>query len=138
LTDNGRQLAERVRPLLAHNAFALILCSPMQRAREACALAGLDDQAVIDPDLMEWNYGDYEGLTPKQIQDMAPGWLIFRDGCRVARHLIRSLPALTGDCPVASGRRRHSRTDTCSASSGHGGSGCRQAPDNISCSTQVL
>lgn len=69
LTDNGRQLAERMRPVLAHNTFALILCSPMQRARETCALAGLDDQAVIDPDLMEWNYGKYEGLTPKQMQE---------------------------------------------------------------------
>ena len=81
LTENGRRLAERMRSALAHKAFALILCSPMQRARETCALAGWGDQAVIDPDLLEWNYGEYEGLTRKQIQDMAPGWLIFRDGC---------------------------------------------------------
>jgi broad specificity phosphatase PhoE len=81
LTDKGRQLAERMRPVLAYKAFALVLCSPMQRARETCALAGLGDQAVIDPDLIEWNYGEYEGLTPKQIHDTAPGWLIFRDGC---------------------------------------------------------
>ena len=79
LTDKGRQLAQRMRPVLAYKAFALI--DPMQRARETCALAGLGDPAVIDPDLMEWNYGEYEGLTPKQIHDMAPGWLIFRDGC---------------------------------------------------------
>jgi broad specificity phosphatase PhoE len=81
LTENGRRLAQRMRPVLATNAFELVLCSPMQRVRETCALAGLSDQAVIDPDLVEWNYGEYEGLTPKQIQDMAPGWLIFRDGC---------------------------------------------------------
>jgi broad specificity phosphatase PhoE len=81
LTENGRRLAQRMRPVLATNAFELVLCSPMQRARETCALAGLGDQAVIDPDLVEWNYGEYEGLTPKQIQDMAPSWLIFRDGC---------------------------------------------------------
>jgi broad specificity phosphatase PhoE len=81
LTENGRRLAQRMRPVLATNAFELVLCSPMQRARETCALAGLGDQAVIDPDLVEWNYGEYEGLTPNQIQEMAPGWLIFRDGC---------------------------------------------------------
>jgi broad specificity phosphatase PhoE len=81
LTDNGRRLAKRMRPVLAAEAFALVLCSPMQRARETCELAGLGDKAVIDFDLVEWNYGEYEGLTPKQIQEMAPGWLIFRDGC---------------------------------------------------------
>ena len=81
LTDNGRRLAERMRPALAREAFALVLCSPMQRSRETCALTGLGDKAVIDADLAEWNYGQYEGLTPKQIQERRPGWLIFRDGC---------------------------------------------------------
>jgi broad specificity phosphatase PhoE len=81
LTDYGRRLAERMRPVLARNAFELVLCSPMQRARETCELAGLGDKAVIDSDLVEWNYGKYEGLTPKQIDEVAPGWLIFRDGC---------------------------------------------------------
>ncbi|HEX3449781.1 MAG TPA: histidine phosphatase family protein, partial [Isosphaeraceae bacterium] len=81
LTGNGRRLAERMRPVLAKEAIALVLCSPMQRARETCELAGLGDRAVIDPDLAEWNYGQYEGLTPKQIHEGAPGWLIFRDGC---------------------------------------------------------
>jgi probable phosphoglycerate mutase len=82
LTDNGRRLAERLRPVLAKTGFALVLCSPMQRARETCALAGLGDRAVIEPDLVEWNYGEYEGLTSKEIRATAPGWLIFRDGCR--------------------------------------------------------
>ena len=81
LTDAGRRLAKRMRPVLAARAFGLVLCSPMQRARETCELAGLGDKAVIDSDLVEWNYGEYEGLTPKQIREMAPGWLIFRDGC---------------------------------------------------------
>jgi broad specificity phosphatase PhoE len=81
LTDNGRRLAERMRPVLAREAFALVLVSPMQRARETCELAGLGDGAVTDHDLMEWNYGEYEGLTPKQIRNLMPDWLIFRDGC---------------------------------------------------------
>ena len=81
LTDNGRRLAERLQAVLANKAFGLVLCSPMQRARETCALVGLGDRAVVEPDLMEWNYGDYEGLTSDQIDGVAPGWLIFRDGC---------------------------------------------------------
>ena len=81
LTDNGRRLAERMRPVLAKQTFALVLVSPLQRARETCELAGLGDKAVVDPDLFEWNYGTYEGLTPQQIHETAPGWLIFRDGC---------------------------------------------------------
>ena len=70
-----------MRPALAKQAFALVLCSPMQRARETCELAGLGNKAVIDHDLAEWKYGEYEGLTPSQIHESAPGWLIFRDGC---------------------------------------------------------
>ena len=81
LTENGRRLAERMRPVLAGKAFAIVLCSPMRRARETCDLAGLGNAAVIDSDLAEWNYGRYEGLTPKQIHENAPSWLIFRDGC---------------------------------------------------------
>jgi broad specificity phosphatase PhoE len=81
LTDNGRRLAERLRAVLAKEAFALVLVSPLQRARETCALAGLGGSASIDADLVEWNYGEYEGLTPRQIHEVAPEWLIFRDGC---------------------------------------------------------
>jgi broad specificity phosphatase PhoE len=61
--------------------FALVLVSPMQRARETCALAGLGDKALVEPDLMEWNYGKCEGPTPAQIDEGAPGWLLFQDGC---------------------------------------------------------
>jgi len=70
-----------MRPVLAGNRFGLVLCSPLQRARETCSLMGLADEAVIDGDLCEWNYGRYEGLTPAEIEELAPGWLIFRDGC---------------------------------------------------------
>ena len=81
LTENGRRLAQRMRPVLTTRAFELVLCSPRQRARETCELTGLGDKAVIDSDLVEWNYGEYEGLTLKQIHEVVPGWLIFRDGC---------------------------------------------------------
>jgi len=81
LTDNGRRLAARLRPALDKETFALVLVSPMRRARETCELAGLGGSAAVEPDLVEWNYGEYEGLTPRQIDDIAPGWLIFRDGC---------------------------------------------------------
>ena len=81
LTDNGRRLAERLAPVLAKKAFALVLVSPRQRARQTCELAHLGARAVIDPDLAEWNYGEYEGLTSQQIRERAPGWLLFRDGC---------------------------------------------------------
>jgi probable phosphoglycerate mutase len=53
----------------------------MRRAQETCELTGLSAKAVTNPDLVEWNYGEYEGLTPNQIYEVAPGWLIFRDGC---------------------------------------------------------
>jgi probable phosphoglycerate mutase len=81
LTDNGRRLAERMRPALSKIAFALVLVSPMQRARETCELAGLGGKAVVDNDLMEWSYGAYEGLTTTQIREISPGWTVFRDGC---------------------------------------------------------
>jgi broad specificity phosphatase PhoE len=58
-----------------------VLVSALQRARETCELAGVAANAIIEPDLVEWNYGTYEGLTPSQIHEQAPGWLIFRDGC---------------------------------------------------------
>jgi broad specificity phosphatase PhoE len=81
LTDQGRRLAQELRPVLAKEAFALVLVSPLQRARETCTLAGLGDTAAVEQDLMEWNYGEYEGLTPLQIKSTAPDWLLFRDGC---------------------------------------------------------
>ena len=81
MTDNGRQLAVRLRPALTRHEFGLVLVSPKQRARETCELAGLRDKAVIEPGLVEWDYGEYEGLTTDQIRAGAAGWLIFRDGC---------------------------------------------------------
>src|SRR5262245_57915286 len=81
LTENGRNLARLLAPVLSKETFALVLMSPLERARTTCQLAGLGERAEIDCDLMEWNYGEYEGLTPKQIHEKAPGWMIFSDGC---------------------------------------------------------
>ena len=80
LTKNGRKTAKLWQPVLAKESFALVLTSPLLRARETCELSGLGDQADVDADLMEWNYGEYEGLTPRQIRERAPDWMIFADG----------------------------------------------------------
>ena len=80
LTENGRRLARELAPILTRHCFETVLVSPLTRARETCKLAGLAGHMEIDPDLIEWNYGDYEGLTPGQIHATHPGWMIFRDG----------------------------------------------------------
>ena len=80
LTENGRRLAAQLRPVLINENFSLVLVSPRQRAQETCRLSGLRNQAVVDPDLAEWDYGTYEGLTRQEIQKRNPGWMVFRDG----------------------------------------------------------
>jgi broad specificity phosphatase PhoE len=80
LTEHGRQQARLLKHELITRNFQLVLTSPLRRARETCELAGLAQRAEIDPDLMEWNYGDYEGLTSDQIHANRPGWTIFNDG----------------------------------------------------------
>jgi len=110
LTEKGRQVARLWQPYAAARSFGLVLSSPLQRARETCELAGLAGQAQIEDDLREWNYGDYEGLTPQQIRAAQPKWQIFRDGCpggespdqvgaRVDRVIAR-IRAVTGDVAV--------------------------------------
>ena len=81
LTENGRRVARLLQPVLTKETFTLVLTSPLQRARETCALAGLGESAEIDRALMEWNYGEYEGLTSQQIHTTRPGWMVFTDGC---------------------------------------------------------
>ena len=81
LTENGRMAARLLKPILAKVTFTLVLTSPLQRARETCELAGLGQFANVEPDLIEWNYGEYEGLTTEQIRSTRPGWSVFRDGC---------------------------------------------------------
>lgn len=81
LTENGRRAAKRLGEALAKTEFARVFSSPLQRARVTCELAGFGARMEIDSDLVEWNYGEYEGLTPEEIEDRDPGWLIFTDGC---------------------------------------------------------
>ena len=74
---NARQLGERLKGM----HFDAVFTSPLQRARRTCELAGFGDMAQVDQDLVEWDYGDYEGLTTQEIHKIQPGWQIFVDGC---------------------------------------------------------
>jgi probable phosphoglycerate mutase len=81
LTGRGERIAASLVDRLAGIDFAEVLTSPLQRARRTCALAGFEGRATIDSHLVEWDYGDYEGLKTAEIQAKHPGWLVFRDGC---------------------------------------------------------
>ena len=81
LTEQGRKVARLLQRVLAQEEFVLVMSSPLSRARETCELAGFAKVAAVEPDLMEWNYGEYEGLTTKQIQLARPGWSVFHHGC---------------------------------------------------------
>jgi probable phosphoglycerate mutase len=81
LTDRGRERARALAARLAGRSFALVLSSPLLRARETCELAGLGDQMELCDDLHEWDYGEYEGLTTTQIREQNPDWVLWRDGC---------------------------------------------------------
>src|SRR5204863_10143589 len=74
---NARRLGERLRGL----SFARVFSSPLQRARRTAELAGFGERAEIDPDLVEWDYGNFEGYTTADIRADHPGWSLFRDGC---------------------------------------------------------
>jgi len=80
LTERGRRRAEELAAALG-GPFALVLCSPLRRARETCEIAGFAGQAEIDDDLHEWDYGQYEGLTTPEIRADNPDWSLWRDGC---------------------------------------------------------
>lgn len=81
LTERGEQVARGLGTRLQGLAFAKVFTSPLQRAARTCALAGFGAVAEIDRDLVEWDYGDFEGLTTREIQLRRPGWSLFRDGC---------------------------------------------------------
>jgi probable phosphoglycerate mutase len=81
LTPNGEEAARRLAGRLQGLSFSAVWSSPSQRARNTCTLAGFGEGAVIKPDLSEWDYGAYEGITTKEILAGRPGWRLFRDGC---------------------------------------------------------
>jgi broad specificity phosphatase PhoE len=110
LTPDGEKAAAALAPLLARRDIVAVFSSPAQRALRTAELAGLPD-GKQDPDLWEWDYGGYEGLTTPQIQEQHPGWYLWRDGvipgdaahpgetvqqvgARVDRVLARSEPLL--------------------------------------------
>jgi probable phosphoglycerate mutase len=80
LTEEGRRRAERVGKALRGRLFALVLTSPLKRAAETCRLAGFGEQAQTRDDLLEWDYGDYEGRRTATIREEVPDWTVFSDG----------------------------------------------------------
>jgi probable phosphoglycerate mutase len=79
LTEAGRERAKKIGDALAGYKFALVLTSPLARARDTAALAGFSD-AIVEDDLREWDYGDYEGRTTLDIREEQPGWFLWHDG----------------------------------------------------------
>ena len=80
LTDKGREAARGLGERMASRSFARVLTSPLERARETAQLAGIGAHAEASDDLLEWNYGAYEGITTAEIRDRRPGWYLWSDG----------------------------------------------------------
>ena len=81
LTERGERNARRLGERLQGLTFAKVFTSPLQRASRTCELAGFGAVAEVDRDLLEWNYGEYEGRRTTEIHTERPGWQLFRDGC---------------------------------------------------------
>jgi probable phosphoglycerate mutase len=110
LNANGIEQAKRLAERLAGYKFALVLSSPLLRAFETCRIGGLADVAVIDPDLREWNYGEFEGRTTDEIREEIPGWTIWtaritkgesvEDVGRRADRILEKVLPLDGDVAI--------------------------------------
>jgi probable phosphoglycerate mutase len=103
LTENGRAQALALRDALAEWGLVRVLSSPLQRALETCRLAGLGDRVETTDDLLEWDYGEYEGITTAEIRRSRPDWNLWRDGCPggetaadVGRRVDRLIAAIEG------------------------------------------
>lgn len=112
LTEAGQQRAEAIGRYLAGRKFDLVLSSPLARAAETCRLAGYGEVARFTDDLMEWDYGEYEGLRPSDILKKRPGWTIWNDRvprgetveqvAERARNVVELTEAVDGDVAVFS------------------------------------
>ena len=115
LTEAGEETARRLGARLARLTFSNVFTSPLQRAKRTSELAGFGAVAEVDPDLVEWNYGEYEGRTGAEIRAERPGWQLFRDGCPTGESPQEV--AARADCVV--GRVRAINGDVLLFSSGH-------------------
>ncbi len=115
LTERGERNARHLGERLAGLRFARVFTSPLKRASRTCELAGFGPGSEIDPDLVEWNYGDYEGQTTAEIRRERPGWELFRDGCPGGENLVEI--AARADRVI--GRVRSITGDVLVFSSGH-------------------
>lgn len=112
LTENGETEARGIGEQVLGVTFRHVLVSPLQRAKQTCIYAGFGEKALIEPDLLEWHNGEYEGRTHKEIEKLSPGWNLFRDGCPAgespqqisdrADHLISKLKAMDGNVALFS------------------------------------
>ena len=112
LLPEGEEIARKMRPVVEAHTFELCLSSPMQRARKTAELVGLGERIEIDPNLKEWDYGDYEGITTKEIRETVAGWTIWNDTCpngetgedvaARARHVIDRALSVEGDVALFS------------------------------------
>jgi len=115
LTPQGEPNARRLGERLAGIHFERVFTSPLSRARRTCELAGFGSSAVVDSDLLEWDYGAYEGKTRAEICRGHPGWEVFRDGCPGRESLAQVV--VRADCVIT--RLRAIGRDTLVFSSGH-------------------
>ena len=81
LTDDGERMARDLEPIVSGRAFDLVLVSPMQRTRRTAELAGILEGAEFDENLLEWDYGDYDGITTRKIRETVPDWTIWNGTC---------------------------------------------------------
>jgi broad specificity phosphatase PhoE len=81
LNERGEEHARQIGVELSRFSFSHVFTSPLQRATRTCALASFADGAEVDPDLVEWDYGRFEGKRTGEILELRPGWELFRDGC---------------------------------------------------------